>query len=130
MAVKQHSCFTIHCNHCGQGLSNGDFEPHFDHPDQANELIRDYEWTPLRDGRLYCDTTRCQLELPVCICGEDALCDADACPPGCPCLLHAEVPPLEPCPVCGETFDNHAQRQFHNFRHEDPAPADSGEVTA
>src|SRR5688572_20492401 len=124
MAFKQRVCYTVHCDGCDTPLDRGDYIPYYDHPGDADDEIRDYEWTRLRDGRLYCDATKCQLEVPLCICGEDAICDADACPPGCPCLLHPEVPPLEPCPVCGEKFDNHAQRQFHNFRHDATAEAE------
>lgn len=117
MAVKKLTCYTVHCDHCDSPLDRGDYIPHFDQPGEADDNIRDFEWTKLRDGRVYCDAMKCQLEVPLCICGTDTICDADACPPGCPCLLHPDVPPLEPCHACGKAFENHAQRQFHDFTH-------------
>jgi hypothetical protein len=119
MVIKQHTCYIVHCDHCNRPLDGGDYIPHFDEPGHADDEVRDLEWTKVRGGKHYCDSTACRLAVPDCSCvgGEDSLCDADCCPPGCPCLLHPEVPPLAPCPACGLAFANHAQRQLHDLKH-------------
>lgn len=83
---KTETCVTIACDHCGNRLEYDERIPHFDTEADALEAAREYEWTRTRDGKVYCEG----YELPACTCPDEEAC-GEACPIGCPCVLHDEV---------------------------------------
>jgi hypothetical protein len=53
--IKQHSCFTAHCDDCGNSYENGDgVTLHYDSAEEAIDEAEGNDWANLSDGRLVC----------------------------------------------------------------------------
>lgn len=97
---KTHTCITVACDGCGDEIENGDGgTAHYlaDDPAEKARALDEaemYDWTILRDGRIYCAATKCQAQVPGCACPEGKVCRYDDCGVDCPCLLHPEPKPV------------------------------------
>lgn len=118
MAAIEHTCIEVRCDGCGHPLEYEDHIPHFDNVGDGLDAAKEYDWIPVRDGKVFCTSTSCQLQAPSCACADEDMCDPLACPPGCPCLLHEEIVPLAPCENCGQVPENHGARLWHKWKHE------------
>lgn len=96
---KTHTCISLHCDGCGEAVDNDGGIAHYETNDQrrAFEEAEACDWHVLRDGRVYCTATKCEAQLPACVC-ESGDCDY-RCTPGCPCVLHQEVRCWAPTPT-------------------------------
>jgi hypothetical protein len=53
--IKQHGCFTAHCDDCGNSYENGDgVTLHYDSAEEAIDEAEGNDWVMLSDGRLVC----------------------------------------------------------------------------
>lgn len=113
MAVKTIICHIISCNGCGTDLTH-EWTPHFPHPDDAFEELKNADWTVLRDGRTFCPAKECWEKMPACACVDQDTCSED-CVPGCPCLKHEQIEPDGPCEDCGYICERDAGMRWHRY---------------
>lgn len=54
MPFVKHECYVIVCSGCGSDNDNGDMISHFDSPEEAMDMVSEYDWVLIEDEP-YCD---------------------------------------------------------------------------
>lgn len=75
MTIKQHTCFTVHCDECNDAYGNGDgVTLHYDSAAEALSEAEGYDWVELPNGRLACDSCIYRMEKAgtIVACEDDA----------------------------------------------------------
>jgi len=120
MTIKQHACFSAHCDACKRAFEQDGIKLHWDTEAEALSHARDYDWFKLPDGRLICDVCiETMLERGEVVASEAPEFAYQAAAPASLCLRCAgsgidpehsyegcfipgqeEPPALEPCTAC------------------------------